>query len=112
MTSDSNRNFSPVTGSGSALQAKKRVRYVLPKGCIIGGSYCIEKPLGHGDMGEVYLARHMKLDIYRAIKILLPKIFCRMFLSCFGFFGLPKVSLLSFITNGILNELMFLNSAA
>lgn len=74
MTSDSNRNFSPVTGSGSALQAKKRVRYVLPKGCIIGGSYCIEKPLGHGGMGEVYLARHMKLDIYRAIKILLPKI--------------------------------------
>ena len=74
MTSDSNRNFSPVTGVDSSQQARKRVRYVLPKGCIIGGSYCIEKPLGHGGMGEVYLARHMKLDIYRAIKILLPKI--------------------------------------
>ena len=74
MTSDSNKNLSPATSIDSSLQAKKRVRYVLPKGCIIGGSYCIEKPLGHGGMGEVYLARHMKLDIYRAIKILLPKI--------------------------------------
>lgn len=74
MVSESNRNFSPATGIDSTLQARKRVRYVLPKGCIIGGSYCIEKPLGHGGMGEVYLARHMKLDIYRAIKILLPKI--------------------------------------
>ena len=74
MTSDSNKNLSPATGIDSSFQAKKRVRYVLPKGCIIGGSYCIEKPLGHGGMGEVYLARHMKLDIYRAIKILLPKI--------------------------------------
>ena len=74
MFSDSNKNFSPATGLDNSLQAKKRVRYVLPKGCIIGGSYCIEKPLGHGGMGEVYLARHMKLDIYRAIKILLPKI--------------------------------------
>ena len=74
MSTDSNRNLSPSTSIDSTLQAKKRVRYVLPKGCIIGGSYCIEKPLGHGGMGEVYLARHMKLDIYRAIKILLPKI--------------------------------------
>jgi len=74
MTSDSNKNLSPATNIDSSLQAKKRVRYVLPKGCVIGGSYCIEKPLGHGGMGEVYLARHMKLDIYRAIKILLPKI--------------------------------------
>ena len=74
MTSDSNKNLSPATSIDSSLQAKKRVRYVLPKGCVIGGSYCIEKPLGHGGMGEVYLARHMKLDIYRAIKILLPKI--------------------------------------
>ena len=74
MVSDSNRNYSPPIGTDGSLQAKKRVRYVLPKGCVIGGSYCIEKPLGHGGMGEVYLARHMKLDIYRAIKILLPKI--------------------------------------
>ena len=74
MTSDSSRNFSPSTSVDSSLPNKKRVRYVLPKGCIIGGSYCIEKPLGHGGMGEVYLARHLKLDICRAIKILLPKI--------------------------------------
>ena len=74
MSVDSNKNISLATTVDSTLQAKKRVRYVLPKGCVIGGSYCIEKPLGHGGMGEVYLARHMKLDIYRAIKILLPKI--------------------------------------
>ncbi|MBR2441364.1 MAG: protein kinase [Lentisphaeria bacterium] len=74
MTTDSTRNISPATSIDSSLQHKKRVRYILPKGCVIGGSYKIEKPLGHGGMGEVYLARHMKLDICRAIKILLPKI--------------------------------------
>ena len=74
MSSNTSKSLSPATSVDSSLQPKKRVRYVLPKGCIIGGSYSIEKPLGHGGMGEVYLARHLKLDIYRAIKILLPKI--------------------------------------
>ena len=77
MTSESNtsKNYSPVTSMDSSLQGnKKRVRYMLPKGCVIDGTYRIEKPLGHGGMGEVYLAYHMQLDIYRAIKILLPKI--------------------------------------
>ena len=63
-----------MTSVDSSLSGRKRVRYVLPRGCVIGGIYEIVKPLGHGGMGEVYLARHTKLDIYRAIKILLPKI--------------------------------------
>ncbi len=74
MSSDSGNSISPATSMGGSLQARKRVRYVLAQGSIIGGSYRIEKPLGHGGMGEVYLARHIKLDIYRAIKILLPKV--------------------------------------
>ncbi len=71
---DSGKSISPMTSVDSSLSARKRVRYVLPQGCLIGGIYEIVKPLGHGGMGEVYLARHTKLDIYRAIKILLPKI--------------------------------------
>ena len=65
-------------------QAKTRLRYTLPRSAMIG-SYLIEKPLGHGGMGEVYLARHTKLDIYRAIKILLPKVAVKnpMFAKCF-----------------------------
>jgi|GEM_PF-5496566 len=74
MSTDTDKNISPPTSVNSSLQAKKRVRYVLPQGAVIGGIYEIVKPLGHGGMGEVYLARHTKLDIYRAIKILLPKI--------------------------------------
>ena len=71
---DSDRNNSPLTSVNPALQERKRVRYVLPQGALIGGLYEVVKPLGHGGMGEVYLARHTKLDIFRAVKILLPKI--------------------------------------
>lgn len=67
--SDGAENVSP-----SVVPQRKAVRYVLPLNTIVGGSYQITKPLGHGGMGEVYLARHTKLDIFRAIKILLPRI--------------------------------------
>ena len=76
MTSESSRNtgHSAAPGAERARQSSTHTHRVLPEKCIIGGSYCVEKLLGRGGMGEVYLAYHMKLDIYRAIKILLPGI--------------------------------------
>ena len=74
MNMESGKNSSPPTSVNPSLQERKRVRYVLPQGALIGGLYEVVKPLGHGGMGEVYLTRHIKLDIYRAVKILLPKI--------------------------------------
>jgi len=40
-----------------------------PGQLILNGSYRIEKELGHGAFGEVYLATYLPLDILRAIKV-------------------------------------------
>ena len=42
----------------------------LKPGTVIGGRYRIEKPLGHGAMGVVYLATHQELGTTLAIKFL------------------------------------------
>jgi serine/threonine protein kinase len=39
---------------------------------IIGGTYCIIKSIGHGGMGEVYLAKHLTLDKTCALKLIPP----------------------------------------
>ena len=44
---------------------------MLQAGEIFGGTYRLEKRLGKGGMGEVWLARHTLLDEPRAIKIVL-----------------------------------------
>lgn len=46
----------------------------LAQGEIIGGKYRIEKKLGQGGMGAVYLATNTRLQMRVAIKILLPAI--------------------------------------
>lgn len=43
----------------------------LESGVVFGGAYRLEKMLGKGGMGEVWLARHILLDELRAIKLVL-----------------------------------------
>ena len=75
MTADSQRSSVSAGSSVSTTSAQRRmVRYILPANAMIG-PYRIEKALGRGGMGEVYLALHTKLNVLRAIKIL-PARFC------------------------------------
>jgi serine/threonine-protein kinase len=44
----------------------------LKPGMVIRNSYKIERKLGQGGMGTVYLAQHLLLDEPRALKFLSP----------------------------------------
>lgn len=44
----------------------------LVAGAIIGGAYEIKRLIGHGGMGEVYLAHHSRLDRDCALKVIPP----------------------------------------
>jgi serine/threonine-protein kinase len=46
----------------------------LPPGLVIHQSYRIERKLGQGGMGAVYLARHILMDEPRALKFLSPEL--------------------------------------
>ena len=41
-----------------------------PPGTLLGGTYCLERQLASGGMGEIYLARHTRLPGWFAIKML------------------------------------------
>ena len=43
-------------------------------GKIIGGKYRLEKPLGRGGMGSVWLARHTELDSPVAVKLMVHEL--------------------------------------
>ena len=45
------------------------------QGFVIDGRYELEKPLGVGGMGEVWLARHLSLKSWVALKLIRPKWF-------------------------------------
>lgn len=52
--------------SGELLQPGQRFR-----------GYVVERPLGRGGLGAVYLARHETLDVYFALKVLFPSVAVR-----------------------------------
>ncbi len=62
--------LSPNTEISNQIRHKKQ--YALAPGTVLG-MHTIVRPLGHGGMGEVYLALHDTLQVQRAIKILLNK---------------------------------------
>lgn len=43
-------------------------------GTIIGGRYRLDRELGRGGMGQVFLGHHLSLDIPVAVKVMLPKV--------------------------------------
>jgi hypothetical protein len=67
---DSSRKHSRVASSGSSSGSRRPGKAAPPPDKI--GKYLIERTLGKGGMGTVYLGREPILDRYVAIKTLLP----------------------------------------
>lgn len=47
----------------------------IPAGTLIVNTYRVERLLGAGGMGEVYLARHVQLGTWHAVKVIHPALF-------------------------------------
>ncbi|WP_435019971.1 SUMF1/EgtB/PvdO family nonheme iron enzyme [Tundrisphaera sp. TA3] len=65
----------PSTGPGGASSQRDALTPIGPlaPGQVIFGRYQIEKKLGEGGMGSVWLVRHLALDTHRAIKLIVPR---------------------------------------
>jgi len=48
---------------------------IIPAGSLLAHTYRVERLLGSGGMGDVYLARHTQLDTWHAIKVIRPMLF-------------------------------------
>jgi len=66
------RTFSQIPLQGRRGQPELRASIDLLPGAIIGGAYKIEKLIGSGGMGEIYLAQHLTLAKKCALKVILP----------------------------------------
>src|SRR5713226_2198981 len=58
------------SGSGSGKQGRQRAAHqeILVGRFLQNGEYQVEKVLGHGGMGQVFLASHRTLDVPVALK--------------------------------------------
>src|SRR5690242_13455438 len=45
---------------------------IAASGTLLGGRYLLDRPIAEGGMGEVWRARHLKLDIAVAVKLMSP----------------------------------------
>ncbi len=45
----------------------------IREGELLAGKYRVERELGQGGMGVVYLAKHLELDEYVALKLMRPE---------------------------------------
>ncbi len=64
----------PETPPESGLKVGRSYLAELPTGSIVDETYEIESRLSSGSMGEVYVARHVKLDKRVAIKVIGPRL--------------------------------------
>lgn len=63
-----------IESSDPPTKAGQRRHLDLPPGSLVDETYEIERRLGAGAMGEVYVARHLKLNKRVAIKTIAPRI--------------------------------------
>lgn len=60
-------------GPSSPSEASHEAGNWIVPGQILFDRYRVEEKLGDGGMGEVWLVRHLELDILRALKLVLPR---------------------------------------
>ena len=63
---------SPASGPHTPAGSGAKINGPLAPGQIIFDKYIVERQLGRGGMGEVWLVRHRDLDIERALKLIVP----------------------------------------
>jgi len=78
LTHDRDKGELPLQSNDSSAQGKTQLFIPPPRanrgpGSVLGGTYRLVEPLGHGGMGTVFLAEHMRVGREVAVKLLRPE---------------------------------------